>query len=214
MRRIKPWLPLAILGLSFSPSAQAAQTVVLVHGIDDSQTALKQLKKAIEEKAHKRCITFDMVPNDGRVGLDALAHQLADQINQLPDQKVDLVGFSLGGVVSRYYLQRLDGFEHVERLVTISSPHHGTWMAFARWNPLAEELRPNSAVLTQLNRDWDPRRIPHTVIWTPFDLMIVPSTSSRMPGAKEVQVPVLLHPWMLDDKRCHEAVCKALEAKD
>jgi hypothetical protein len=38
----------------------------------------------------------------------------------------------------------------------------------------------------------------------------VPAHSSRLEGARERRVPVLLHPWMVTDRRVHRAVTEAL----
>jgi triacylglycerol lipase len=54
------------------------------------------------------------------------------------------------------------------------------------------------------------RRLNFTVIWTPYDLMIVPARSSQMPVGKEVVLPIRLHSWMLTDERCIKAVAAAL----
>ena len=40
--------------------------------------------------------------------------------------------------------------------------------------------------------------------------MIVPARSSQMPVGKEVEIPVLLHAWMLIDERCLKAIAAAL----
>jgi triacylglycerol lipase len=53
-------------------------------------------------------------------------------------------------------------------------------------------------------------RLNFTVIWTPYDLMIVPPQNSQMPVGKEVVVPVRLHSWMLTDERCLKVVARAL----
>ncbi|WLT39844.1 hypothetical protein NON20_10925 [Synechocystis sp. B12] len=50
-----------------------------------------------------------MVPNDGSASLAVLAEQVKQYIDGqfAPQQPVDLIGFSMGGLVTRYYLQRL-----------------------------------------------------------------------------------------------------------
>ena len=37
--------------------------------------------------------------------------------------------------------------------------------------------------------------------WTPYDLMIVPASSSVWDAARMIKVPVGLHPWMVTDRR-------------
>jgi triacylglycerol lipase len=49
-------------------------------------------------------------------------------------------------------------------------------------------------------------------MWTPFDVMIVPSNSSQMPVGKEVKVNVLLHRQMVTDPQSINALVEELKA--
>jgi triacylglycerol lipase len=72
-------------------------------------------------------------------------------------------------------------------------------------------MRTDSEFLRDLNRDAAMLgRLNFTVIWTPYDLMIVPAKSSQMPVGKEVIVPARLHSWMLADEGTLKAVAAAL----
>jgi len=63
--------------------------------------------------------------------LDQLGQQVANYVSTFaPEQPFDIVGFSMGGIVSRYYVQRLWGIDRVQRLHYAGFPHHGTWMAY------------------------------------------------------------------------------------
>ena len=70
-----------------------------------------------------------------------------------PEQPLDLVGFSMGGIVSRYYIQRLGGIERVQRYVNISAPNNGTWTAYLLSRLGCVQMRPESEFLRDLNRD-------------------------------------------------------------
>ena len=76
-------------------------------------------------------LTPTLSPSGGQVGNEILAQQLSDFIetNVSHDTRCDLVGFSMGGIVCRYYLQRLGGVARVDHFVAISAPEHGTWWA-------------------------------------------------------------------------------------
>jgi triacylglycerol lipase len=209
-------LAFLLVGLVLPLEVAAAERnpVLLIHGIDDTRAVMEPLGTYLEARGW-RSFAFDMTPSNGQVGFDALARQVEQQVATIQAQtgasKVDVVGFSLGGMVARYYLQTMGGAPAVERFVTISSPHHGSWTAYLRWNALGEELRPGSPIYRRLNGDLSAlSKVRHTVIWTPFDLMIVPSWSSQLPGAREVRIPVILHPLMLRDERCFQAVAEAL----
>jgi triacylglycerol lipase len=160
--------------------------------------------------------SLNLIPNNGDAGIDELANQIAVYIGtRIPAGKlIDLVGFSMGGLVVRYYLQPLGGSERVQRFIAISSPHHGTWTVFLRGNPGARQMRPGSDFLQDLNRDAAVlNRIQLTTIRTPFDLMIIPSSSSELAAARSIRVNVPAHPLMVRDRRVLEWVHRLLVAE-
>lgn len=193
--------------------ADSAQNpVVLVHGIWDTQAVFRSMRRYLEDRGWS-VHSLDLKPNNGNVGLDRLAQQVADYVAHhfAPTQAIDLVGFSMGGIVSRYYLQRLGGINQVQRFVAISAPHYGSQWARLQFNPGCEHLRPNSPFLQDLNQTLDQlASLAVTSIWTPYDLMIIPAQSSHLPLGHEVTLPVLTHAWMLTDPRSLAAIATAL----
>ncbi|MEH2114921.1 esterase/lipase family protein [Nostoc sp.] len=186
--------------------------VLLIHGIDDTEAVFHKMRAYLIQRGWS-VYSLNLVPNNGDVGLDELAKQLADYVTAtfVPEQRLDLVGFSMGGIVSRYYIQRLGGINRVQRFITISSPHHGTVVAYGSWRPGCVQMRPNSIFLKDLNSDVVILgQLDFTSIWTPYDLMIVPANSSQMPVGREVTVPVALHPWMLTDSKSLAVVTATL----
>ncbi|NDJ24770.1 alpha/beta fold hydrolase [Nostoc sp. B(2019)] len=191
---------------------QQRNPVLLVHGIDDTGAVFYRMADYLKQKGWS-VYALNLVPNNGEVGLDELAKQLANYVAATfaPEQPLDLVGFSMGGIVSRYYIQRLEGIKRVQRFITISSPHKGTVVAYGSQRPGCVQMRPESIFLKDLNSDAAMlKQLDFTSIWTPYDLMIVPANSSQMSIGREVIVPVALHPWMLTDSRILAAVAEAL----
>jgi triacylglycerol lipase len=187
--------------------------VVLVHGIWKSGAAFARMSRYLRERGFE-VHPIDLVPNDGSAALEDLAAQIAAFVAaKLPAGPLDLVGFSMGGVAGRYYVQRLGGHERVRRLVTVSSPHHGTATAYLAGKPGALQMRPGSSFLADLNGDLSAlARLDVTTLWTPLDLMIVPADSSRLPVGTEVLVAAPLHGLMLHDPRSLRAIAAALSA--
>lgn len=186
--------------------------VLLVHGINDTRAIFQRMAPYLTNLGWS-VYDLDLIPSNGEIGLDQLGKQVADCVAQTfaPEQPFDLIGFSMGGIVSRYYVQRLGGLNRVGRFITIASPHHGTWTAYALDQLGCIQMRPNSAFLQDLN--WDAtvfEQLNFTSIWTPFDLMIVPANSSQMPIGQNVQVPVLTHAAMITDPRSLSVVATAL----
>jgi triacylglycerol lipase len=192
--------------------AHRLNPVLLVHGIGDTEAVFDRMADWLRRHDHE-VHTLNLRPNNGDAPLDQLAQQLAafaaSRFDKAPT--FDMVAFSMGGLVARYYLQRLGGIDRVHRFIAISAPHRGTWTAFLRNNPGARQMRPGSAFLTDLNRDVELLgRIRTTTIWTPLDLMIVPATSSAGCPGPSLRVNVPIHPLMLRDRRVLKLVHRIL----
>ena len=195
-------------------AARETSTVVLVPGLWDTSSTFTRMTARLK-KAGWRALAVSLKPNDGSVTLE----QSAEQLRQFIDAKLgsrrslDMVAFSMGGLVARYYAQRLGGLARIAHFVTISTPHHGTSTAYLEPLPGVREMRPGSTFLQDLDRDAD--RLGHvsvTSIWSPLDIVIAPSVSSRLPFGSEVQIPVLLHFLMPGDERVIDAVIRSLRS--
>jgi triacylglycerol lipase len=194
----------------------SAQPVVLVHGIWDSATRLSSLTRGLCERGLGPIVSFDLLPNDGRATIEQLAQQLHAQVESACAQyacaRVDLVGFSMGALIARYYVQRGDGKTRVRRFVSISGPHAGTWTAYALPLPGARQMRPDSQLLRELASDHDPwGDVAVYCLYTAFDLTILPANSSVLAGVKQLhKVNVLVHRWMISDPRVFDHIADAL----
>lgn len=187
--------------------------VLLIHGISDSERNMQWLARHLRQEG-REVHTLNLTPNWGQKGLGALAQQIDTYAQaEFGHRKFDLVGFSMGGLVSRYYVQRLGGIKRVNHLVTISAPHNGTVVANLIGFQGCREMRPGSAFLVDLNTDVDRlRTIKFTSLYTPLDLIILPARSSEMPQARNIRILNIAHPFMIFDRRCLRAVSDALKA--
>ncbi len=189
--------------------------VVLVHGINDTTRVFQTLELWLRSQGWD-VHSFNMTPNNGSSCLTALATQVESYIqkNFAPEQKIDLLGFSMGGVISRYYLQRLGGVHRVDRFISIAAPNQGTQTAYLSHLLGCTQMRPNSEFLTDLNRDGAEilNQVKFTSIWSPLDLMIVPAQSSKMPLGSEVIIPVAFHGWIIKDPQVLKAITIALSS--
>jgi triacylglycerol lipase len=189
--------------------------VLIVHGIWDSRARVRSLEQGLIARGFAHTRAFDMKPNDGRAPLATLAQQAKQHADALLAEHggpIDLVGFSMGALVSRYYLQRLGGKACVRRFISISGPHQGTLTAYAL--PLAglRDMRPGSALIRELEADAEGfGGVEVHCLYTPYDLMIMPAASSLLPGAKSVQrLGVPIHRMMITDRGALDAIASAL----
>jgi len=133
--------------------------------------------------------------SSGSASLDDLGAQLARHIRACSTE-VDLVGFSMGGMVIRAAMAQEPTLP-VRRVVFLCAPHRGSLMAYlVPWLAGCRQLKPGSDFLTKL--DAHPWHVPTLNIWCPGDLMVVPGWSARMPEATEQEICWLpAHLWPL-----------------
>jgi triacylglycerol esterase/lipase EstA (alpha/beta hydrolase family) len=192
--------------------------VLLVHGIWDSSSRLLPLKTGLERRGLGPVHALDLVPNDGRASIAALGEIVAREAEALAARegtpRVDVVGFSMGALVTRWYIQRGGGKERVRRFVSISGPHAGTAVAYALPFAGVREMRPGSPMLRDLAADADPFGVVEVhCLYTPFDLMILPATSSILSGARSVRrFGVPMHRFMITDEGVLDHVAGVLRA--
>lgn len=203
-REIKP-LRLRGNGEKATPRAEAPPLgrVVLVHGFLNQGGCFKWMQQRLEQRGFI-CLAPNMCPNDGRGGLENLAEGLKREINDTfgAEEPISIIAFSMGGLISRHYLQHLGGAVRCKSLITISSPHQGTLAAWAYPSRGAEQMRPGSDFLTALNQSESQLGEMPTVSYrTPMDLIIVPPTSSIWQRADNLEFNVPLHPLMLQNKQ-------------
>jgi len=190
--------------------------VLLVHGIWDTAKVMGPLKAGLERRGLGPVHALDLVPRGGRAPIAELGELVAREAEALAARegasRIDVVGFSMGALVARWYVQRGGGKERVRRFVSISGPHRGTLNAYALPLPAVRDMRPNSDLLRDLAADADPfGAVDVHCVYTPFDVMILPAKSSVLPGARSVRsIGVVMHGLMIFDRRVHDHVAEVL----
>jgi len=101
--------------------------------------------------------------------------------------EADIIAHSLGGVVARYYIERLSGGRKIARLITIGTPHAGTRLGrFGLGVPAARDLCGDSVLLTELG----PVRAgaSYVSVWSRADAVVQPPESASIApaGADEI----------------------------
>ena len=171
--------------------------VLLVPGYGGGVGGLEQLAAAL--RAGGRTATVVALPGDATGPIAAQAAALgvaATAAVAAGAPSVDVVGYSAGGVVTRYWAAQLGGARIARRIVTLGSPQHGTDAAAlaATLAPSAcptacQELTPESGLLAALNRGDETPAGPRWVsIWSAQDEVVTPPASARLAGAVDIVV--------------------------
>lgn len=170
-------------GLFHADVAAAGTPILLVHGIADNHATFAVMQRALQRRGFFTVTSFDygLLTSDVRSAARALAAAVEQLTAETGYDRVHVVGHSLGGLIARYYVQRLDGDRRVHTLVTLGTPHQGTRRASAgRAFPLLRQLHPGSDLLTELSQPAPECRTRFVAFSSDADQLIAPTTSARL----------------------------------
>ncbi|KUH38003.1 esterase/lipase family protein [Streptomyces changanensis] len=157
--------------------------VLLLHGLSDNRSAFVVLRRALVRDGTRRVVAVNHSPltRDLRAAARRLDRHVEEVCERTGRDQVDLVGHSLGGLVARYYVQRLGGDRRVRTVVTLGTPHSGTAaVPLAGVHPLVRQMRPGSAVLRELAAPAPGCRTRFVSFWSDLDLWMSPAETARL----------------------------------
>ena len=155
--------------------------VLLVHGLIDNRSIFTVMRRSLRRRGFAHVCSWNYSPllTDVARGARDLGEHIERICQQTGHDRVHVVGHSLGGLIARYYVQRLGGDQRVDSLVTLGTPHSGSVLAHVLPTPLIRQLRPGSPVLRELDEPAPGCRTPVTAIYSDLDQVIRPTTSGR-----------------------------------
>ncbi|MEU2281331.1 alpha/beta fold hydrolase [Streptomyces sp. NPDC013178] len=163
--------------------AQSPPPVVLLHGFIDNRSVFVLLRRSLSQHGRHRVESLNYSPLicDIRVAAELLGRHIEEICERTGSTRVDVVGHSLGGLIARYYVQRLGGDARVRTLVTLGTPHAGTRVApLANAHPIVRQMRPDSEVIKELSRPAPGCRTHFVSFWSDLDHLMDPLETARL----------------------------------
>jgi triacylglycerol esterase/lipase EstA (alpha/beta hydrolase family) len=171
--------------------------IVLVHGYDGTPSTLDALATRLR-RGGRQVVTVEL-PDRGTDDIDVSAGTVARAVDATRAARIDLVGYSAGGIVVRDYLGQPGRAARARHVVLLGTPNHGTRLAdmASLLGPqlcggACPQLAPDSQLLQRLNRLVSGVEIPPgpdvTSIWTARDRTVTPPTSAVLAGARNIRM--------------------------
>jgi triacylglycerol lipase len=202
---------------NFDSSTSENPPVILTPGFQDDARKVSWMAAYLQANG-LRPVIISPQPSDASVGIDRLAVKLAEEIERQlgPNQPIDFFGFSMGGLIGRYYLQRLGGDKRIRRFITMATPHRGTWTArIMPIRPALIQMYPGSEFLVELNKDISILfQVDFMAFWTPFDLSVTPASNCYIPSLPATRIFSPFHATLLHDPIAIRAVTRTLMAPE
>ncbi|MDL5155535.1 alpha/beta fold hydrolase [Actinomycetospora termitidis] len=160
--------------------------VLLVHGIVDNRSIFHYLARALRRRGLGTVQAVNYSPMTAFTGdIRTAARDLGDHVERLcaasGTDRVHVVGHSLGGLIARYYVQRLGGDARVDTLVTLGTPHRGSAIAHLLPPTLVpRQLQPGSDLLRELEEPAPDCRTRFLAVYSRMDQLIIPQRNARL----------------------------------
>ncbi|MFF0461068.1 esterase/lipase family protein [Streptomyces mexicanus] len=155
--------------------------VVLLHGFIDNRSVFVLLRRSLAQHGRQRVESLNYSPLtcDIRTAAELLGRHIEEICERTGSDRVDVVGHSLGGLIARYYVQRLGGDRRVRTLVTLGTPHAGTRVApLANAHPIVRQMRPKSELIQELALPAPGCRTYFVSFWSDLDHVMDPLESA------------------------------------
>lgn len=202
-----------------SHACTGPQAVVLVHGfVCNRGFWLPWLDQLRRRSIPYVTVSLEPVFGsiDDYVGQIEAAVQRAEKHSDLPPV---LVGHSMGGLAIRAWLVSNGGHARIDRVVTIGSPHAGTWLA--RWSRVqnGRQMCPGGdwlRALAQRESAWRPERTYEmfTCWYSNTDNIVFPVSAATLRGADNRLLPGAPHVGLAFEPEVLADVLARLSAKN
>ena len=160
----------------------ARRPVLLLHGWVHNRSAFLMMQRGLRTAGFGPLHTFEYPPFAG--DLDEIAHRLGPAVEHLLSrsgrESCVVIGHSMGGLIARQYVQELGGDRHVDTVVTLGTPHRGTYSAYCGLGRSAEQCLPGSTYIRRLDRTARPSATHWISYYSDLDFMVMPAVSAKL----------------------------------
>lgn len=167
-----------------APDTHGRRGVVLIHGFVCNRGFWTPWMRRLREQGHA-FVAVNLEPVFGGIdGYAPIIEAAVERVTRATGEAPVVICHSMGGVAARAWWRASGSGGRVHRLVTIGSPHRGTWLGRFSQMPNGRQMRLGSEWLAQLARDEAAHPLPPTLCWyANCDNIVFPVGTATLPHA-------------------------------
>ena len=172
--------------------------IILIHGLWNTSSIFSFITSKLDELG----VDYFAPTLNHSFGMTSIV-ELTNLMDQLIlakyglQQEIDVLGFSMGGIIGRYWINKFNGYKRTKRFITIGSPHNGTLASqLVPKYPFRgiSEMKINSSLLRDLAKyDYFLNDIECISFFTFWDLMVFPGWRAHLNVGEKISLKILKH---------------------
>ena len=187
--------------------------IILIHGLWNTADIFSSITSKLDERG----IEYFAPTLKHKYGMKSIV-ELTYLFNELIlekygiEKELDILGFSMGGIIGRYWIKKMKGYKRTRRFITVGSPHKGTLASqLVPKYPFSgiSEMKINSLLLRDLSKyDYLLSEINCISFFTYWDLMVFPGWRASLNSGEKISLKIYKHKNLI---RNTDAVEKIIE---
>ena len=130
------------------------------------------------------------------------------------EKELDILGFSMGGIIGRYWIKKFNGYKRTRKFITVGSPHNGTLASqLVPKYPFTgiSEMKINSFLLRELSKyDYLLKGINCISFFTYWDLMVFPGWRANLNSGEKISLKIYKHKNLVQNPEAVERIIETL----
>ena len=192
-----------------------SRPIVLIHGLWNTSDIFKSLIRKLDRYSINY-FAPTLQHDFGKISIIDLTQSLNELIIDKYgfDMEIDLLGFSMGGIIGSYWLKYFEGNKRVKKFISVGSPHMGTLTAqvVPRF-PFKgiSEMKINSKLLKNLYASNDFLEDVNCIsFFTNWDLMVFPGWKAYLPKGNKYSINIFKHKNLMKNEYAINEIFKKI----
>ncbi len=172
--------------------------IILIHGLWNTGDIFSSIISKLDELGIE--YFAPTLPHEyGMTSIVELTYLLNDLILEKYglERELDILGFSMGGIIARYWIKKFNGYKRTRRFITVGSPHNGTLTSqLVPKYPFRgiSEMKINSYLLRDLSKlDYLLKEVNCISFFTYWDLMVFPGWRANLNSGEKIPLKIYKH---------------------
>ncbi len=189
--------------------------IILIHGLWNTSDIFSSITSKLDQIG----IEYFAPTLKHEYGMTSIV-ELTNLLNDLIlekyglEKELDILGFSMGGIIGRYWIKKFNGYKRTRKFITVGSPHNGTLASqLVPKYPFTgiSEMKINSFLLRELSKyDYLLKGINCISFFTYWDLMVFPGWRANLNSGEKISLKIYKHKNLVQNPEAVERIIETL----